>query len=366
MTVRYRAEHVGSLLRPAELLAARAEFAAGRAAEADLRAVEDVSIGTALAMQREAGVDVYSDGEYRRLAWLSEVAAAIEGFVEVNLEMDWRGGEPGGDPRSTARVVGDRLRQRRRLTALEVDFLRANAPGPYKVTLPDPTWFTLSSWRRGISDSAYPRREDLLADLAGIVRSELAALAAEQVPYVQLDAPGFTMFLDERWRERLTEDGTDPDALFEACVAADVDCLQGMRRDGLTVGMHLCRGNSRSRWLAEGGYDRIAERLFSALPVDTWLLEYDSERSGGFAPLRHVPAEASVVLGLVTTKAGALEDPDELARRVEQAARYVDLDRLAISPQCGFASVAAGNTITADEQWRKLELVAATARRLWG
>jgi 5-methyltetrahydropteroyltriglutamate--homocysteine methyltransferase len=361
-----RADHVGSLLRPPELLAARAAHAAGEIDAAAVREAEDRAIERAIALQRDIGLDVYSDGEYRRLSFLSDVADAVDGFVDGHTTMDWHGGSAAADKRSTAKIVGARLRRRRRLTAHEVPFLAAHAPGPYKITLPDLTYFTLASWRRGTSDGAYPVRTDLLGDLTEIVRRELAALIADGVPYIQLDAPGFTLFADDRLRARMSEDGTDPDALLDACVEADQACVAGLRRDGVTVAMHLCRGNSQGRWLATGGYDRIAAELFSRLEVDTWLLEYDDERSGDFTPLRHIPESATVVLGLVSTKSARLEDRAELARRVELAARHVPLDRLAVSPQCGFASVAAGNPLDWDAQRDKLRLVAEVARDVWG
>jgi 5-methyltetrahydropteroyltriglutamate--homocysteine methyltransferase len=361
-----RAEHVGSLLRPAALLAARAAHDAGEIDGAALREAEDRAIEQAIALQKEIGLDVYSDGEYRRLSFLSDVADAVDGFVDGHATMDWHGGAPGADKRSTAKIVGARLRRRRRLTAHEVPFLAAHAPGPYKVTLPDPTYFTLASWRPGTSEAAYPARADLLADLTEIVRGELAALIADGVPYIQLDAPGFTLFADDRIRAKISADGTDPDALLDACVEADRACLAGLRRAGVTVAMHLCRGNSQGRWLAAGGYDKIAAELFTRLDVDTWLLEYDDERSGGFAPLRHLPDSVTVVLGLVSTKSPRMEERAELLRRVEAAARHVPLDRLALSPQCGFGSVAMGNPLDWDVQRDKLRLVAATAREVWG
>ncbi|HEY7486713.1 MAG TPA: cobalamin-independent methionine synthase II family protein [Streptosporangiaceae bacterium] len=361
-----RAEHIGSLLRPAELLAARTAHAAGELDVADLRTAEDRAIEQALTLQQETGLDVYSDGEYRRFSFLSDVADAVDGFVDGHATMDWQGGDSALDKRSTAKIVGARLRQHRRLTAHEVPFLAAHAPRPYKMTLPDPTYFTLASWQRGTSETAYPSRADLLGDLTDVVRSELAALIADGVPYIQLDAPGFTLFADERLRAQMSADGTDPDALLDACIEADRACLAGLDRAGVTVAMHLCRGNSQGRWLAAGGYDRIAAELFARVPVDTWLLEYDDERSGDFAPLRHMPDAVIVVLGLVSTKTGHMEKRDELIRRVEQAVRYVPLDRLALSPQCGFASVAMGNPIDWDIQRDKLRLVADTARDLWG
>ena len=365
MATRYRAEQVGSLLRPAALLEARAAHAEGRLEVAALREAEDRAILDALNMQRDVGIDVYVDGELRRGSWLTDVVDAVEGFVPAKVEMEWRG--PGGGVEgSTASVVGGRLRPRRRLTAHEVGFLQEHAPGPYKMTLPFPSAYLLVGYRPGITDAYYPTRADLARDLVAIVRAEVEALIAEGVPYVQLDAPFYPYFVDERVRARLQQAGLDPDAVFEACVQADAACVEGLAREGVTLACHICRGNSKSRWVAEGGYDPIAERLFGSLPVDTFLLEYDSERAGGFEPLRAIPAGKTVVLGLVTTKEPHLEAQDELRRRIDDAARYVPPENLALSPQCGFASVASGNPVTPEEQEAKLRLVGDVARRVWG
>lgn len=366
MVADFRADHVGSLLRPESLLSARTDFAAGRIGQDALRAAEDDAITEALAMQRQAGVAVYSDGEYRRRSFLSELAAAVDGFVDGHSDMLWHGDDSQPSRASTSKIVGDRLRKRRRLTGQEVAFMQEGAPGPFKATIPDLSYFPISSWQRGVSDSAYPRSTDMLDDLAQIQRSEIEALLDDGVPYIQIDSVGFTTLIDQEQRDWLAGRGTDPDELIEACLQAEESSMQGLRRDGVTLAMHMCRGNSRNRWLASGGYDRIAPEVFPRVPVDRWLLEYDTERAGGFEPLRHIPAGATVVLGLISTKTPRLEDPDQLMRRVEDAARYVDADHLAISPQCGFASVAEGNALGWDDQRRKLELVTHVAGRLWG
>lgn len=364
MNTTIRADHVGSLLRPESLLATRTEAAEGRADDTRLREVEDEAIRHALEMQRQSGVQVFSDGEYRRRSFLSELATAVDGFVEGHSDMVWHGDDSEPNRASTSKIVGERLRKRRRLTEHEVAFLGEHAPGPFKATVPDLSYFPISSWQRGISDSAYPRSTDMLDDLASIVRSEIEALIAEGVSYVQLDSVGFTTLIDRQQREWLASKGTDPDELLEACVQAEERCLRDLRRDGVTLAMHMCRGNNRNRWLASGGYDRIAEQVFPRIPVDRWLLEYDTDRAGGFEPLQHVPSEATVVLGLVSTKTPQLEDPDALMRRVEEARKYLPGGNVALSPQCGFASVAEGNPLSWDDQRRKLELVATTAQRL--
>ncbi len=225
---------------------------------------------------------------------------------------------------------------------------------------------SLTCYRPGISDRYYPTQAALLQELVGIIGGEVRALVADGARYVQLDAPTYPHFVDERLRERALLAGVDPDRAVDEAIAADNACLAGVDRGAVTLAIHLCRGNSRSRWLAEGGYEPVAERVFGSLEVDRFLLEYDTERAGGFEPLRFVPKGKTVVLGLVTTKSGALEDQDTLLRRVEAASRYLPLDQLALSPQCGFATNEQGNLLTEDEQWRKLELVVDTARKIWG
>jgi 5-methyltetrahydropteroyltriglutamate--homocysteine methyltransferase len=278
--------------------------------------------------------------------------------------IEWHGPGGGAEP-STARVVGAPLQQRRGLTAHEVPFLAAHARRPFKVTIPTASSFLLVGYKPGLTDRVYPTRREMVQVLADIVRREIAALVAAGVAYVQLDAPYYTSYLDARVRQGLAERGVDPDRAFEDSLAADAASLEGVARGGVTIGLHLCRGNSRSRWFTEGGYDPIAEKLLGTLPVDRFLLEYDTERAGGFAPLRHVPGGATVVLGLISTKEPRLESPAELLRRIEEASRYVPMERLALSPQCGFASVAAGNLLSMDDQKRKLELVVETARKAW-
>jgi 5-methyltetrahydropteroyltriglutamate--homocysteine methyltransferase len=365
MSSPFRADQVGSLLRPARLLQARQAVAAGSLSREVLREQEDAAILEALARQRDVGIPVLSDGEFRRGSWVTDMAESVAGFVARSRVVEWHG-PGGGAEASTSQVVGERLRQRRRLTADEGAFLARHAGGPYKVTLPAPSNFYVVSWQDGITDSAYRSRSDLLADVVAIVRAEVEALVAAGVPYVQLDAPYYGSFIDERERGRLRESGVDPDAALLEVVAADNACVAGLARDGLTLALHVCRGNSRSRWLTEGAYDPIAEALLGTVEVDAFLLEYDSPRDGGFEPLRFLPAGRTAVLGLVTTKEPALEPRDELLRRVEEAARHVPVERLALSPQCGFASVAAGNLLSEDDQWRKLELVVETAREIWG
>jgi 5-methyltetrahydropteroyltriglutamate--homocysteine methyltransferase len=285
--------------------------------------------------------------------------------VSQKIVLDWKG--PGAGPEgSTAQAVGAKLRKVRKLTAHELPFLKKNVTGPFKVTVPAPSNFLVASYKPGLSDSFYPTRADLLHDLVEIVRDEVRWLVSQGVQYIQLDAPYYSHFLDSRQREKLHASGIDPDKEFEQAVAGDNAALKDVPRSHVTLGLHVCRGNSRSRWYTEGDYDSIADKLFGMLDVDVFLLEYDNDRAGSFDALRRVSRGKTVVLGLITTKEPKLESQDDLLRRVDDAARYVPLENLAISPQCGFASVAAGNLLSVDDQWRKLELVVSTARRVWG
>jgi 5-methyltetrahydropteroyltriglutamate--homocysteine methyltransferase len=376
----YLADHVGSFLRPPELLEARLAHSKGRIGDEQLRGAEDRAILGILDLQRQVGVHVYSDGEYRRGMWITGLPAAVDGFSpgEMLNIRDWRGrplpyvpGQTGtrhaaAAGRNPPAVITGRLAPTRRITGIESSFLGAHAPGPYKVTIPSPTWY-LRGYIKGVSDRVYPTPADALRDLVGIVRREVAALVADGVPYVQLDSIRYVFdYTDEQRRREWQDLGVDPDRAIDETIAADNAVIAGLARDRVTFGLHMCRGNNRSRWFAEGGYDRIAEKVFGQLAYDRLLLEYDTERAGGFEPLRHVPRGKTVVLGLVSTKVPVLESQDTLRRRIEEAAKYVPAGDLALSPQCGFASVAAGNEISWDDQRRKLELIVDTARKVWG
>jgi 5-methyltetrahydropteroyltriglutamate--homocysteine methyltransferase len=363
-----RADHVGSLLRPPDLLAAREAYAAGRLDLAVLRAKENESIRAAVARQREIGLDVVTDGEMRRYSWLTGMADAVDGFLPDSVMLEWHG-PGGGREQTTAKIVGARLQKREMLTAHEVPFLKSLGVKPFKITLPAPSNFVPTGFKSGVTDPFYRDRDELLAALVDVVRDEIAWLVSQGVTYIQLDAPFYSHYLDPEHRKAMKLSGTDPDAEFARAAAGDNATFAGLTaeaRKGVTIAVHICRGNSRSRWYTEGGYDAIAERLFAALDVDRFLLEYDDERSGTFEPLRLVPTGKDVVLGLVTSKQPVLEREDDLRRRIDHAARYVPLEHLALSPQCGFASIAAGNLLTMDDQWRKLALVADVARKTWG
>jgi 5-methyltetrahydropteroyltriglutamate--homocysteine methyltransferase len=364
VTVQYRADHVGSLLRPPEILQARRDGTD----PARLRELEDRCILRVLSKQRDLGFTIFTDGELRRKNFMSDFTDAVEGFdMGDAVARAWRsGGAAPTGVSSVAGVVTDTLRQERRLTAHEVPFMRAHSPGDIKITVPTANQFPAIAYKRGVTDRAYATPSDLLWAIVEIVKGELRALADDGVQYIQIDAPRYSYFIDPKWREFIRgELKQDPDAAFDEAVRADNACLEDLRRPGLTIAMHLCRGNNRSHWYAEGGYDPIAEKLFGTLDVDRFLVEYDDDRSGSFAPLRYVPRGTVVVLGLVSSKRPRLESRDEIRRRIDDASRYVPIEQLALSPQCGFASTMEGNLLSEDDQWAKLRLVAEVAHEVW-
>ena len=369
MAETYRAENLGSLLRPAELKKARQGFQEGRLGQEEFRRVEDDAVLKALERQKSIGLDIFTDGEFRRAGFQNDLEEAVDGFVETDqpaVTRIWKG--PGDQPEQlgTRHVVGGKLRQVRRLTETQTAFLSEHAPGPFKMTVPSPNQFPAITFQPGLTDRVYPTRSDLLIDLVSIIKDEISAIIQDGVRYIQLDEPRYSYYVDPIWRQHLRDLGEDPDKAFQEALAADNSCLEGARREGLTVAIHLCRGNNQSKWYAEGGYEPIAEALFGTLAVDRFLLEYDTERAGTLVPLRFVPKDKMVVLGLISSKDPTLESQDELLRRIDEASGYFPVENMAISAQCGFASMAAGNLLTEDEQWRKLELVVETSLKVWG
>jgi 5-methyltetrahydropteroyltriglutamate--homocysteine methyltransferase len=366
MPTKYRAEHIGSFLRPAELLEARSNPAVD---PQHLRALEDKHIQRVLIRQKDLGFDIFTDGEFRRRNFMSDFTDAVAGFdMDEATPRAWQAGEK-EDPgvSRVAGVVTAKLHQVRRLTGHELSFLLQHSPGAIKMTLPSATQFPAIAFKRGVTDRVYKGHSELLWDIVEIMKADLAQLSREGVNYIQIDAPRYSYYIDPKWREWIrTEMQVEPNALLDESIRADNACLDAARRQGVTLAMHLCRGNNRSHWYAEGGYDAIAEKLFGGINVDRFLLEYDDDRSGTFAPLRFVPPGKTVVLGLISTKRPQLENGDALMRRIQEAARYVPLEHLALSPQCGFASTMEGNLLTEDEQWAKMRLVVETAHRVWG
>ena len=365
-----RAEQVGILLRPKALHEAREAFAAGRLDKQGLREAEDKAILGALAMQRDVGVDVFTDGEFRRASWVGGFHEMVEGMTTQSAPppRPWKGESADlaneGVPVTQA-VVAEKLRVKGRFTKTEADFLKANAGAPFKITMPS-AGLMFDRYKEGVTDRAYPTRQAMLEDLVAIYRREVEALVAEGVPYIQLDSLRYLDLIDVARRQQLESQGLTADYVLSQLIAADNGVLAAAKAPGVTRAIHICRGNHRSAWGAEGSYEAVAERLFAEVDAERLLLEFDDARSGGFEPLRFVPKGKTVVLGLITTKSGALESQDALRRRVDEAAKYVPLEYLALSPQCGFASTHLGNLLTEDDERRKLELVAETARAIWG
>jgi 5-methyltetrahydropteroyltriglutamate--homocysteine methyltransferase len=371
----YRAEHVGSLLRPPGLLMARAEHDAGRITARQLREIEDRAVLRALDVQREAGLRVFTDGEFRRANFMAGIMETIGGLVPVDRETSFQPAwhrdddeEPPLEETDLPTVaVGERLYRRLAQSTVEASFLAAHSPGQFKITMASPT-MGAQLWSRGVTDRVYPSRVEMLNEFVELQLHDVQTLVDAGVCWIQLDSLAYIPYVDERQRTARAARGVDLGARLNQLVRVDNALAQAAKRrnPGVVVGMHFCRGNNRSAWTAEGGYEPIAEMLFGCLAVDRFLLEFDTERAGGFEPLRFVPPGRTVVLGLVSSKTPRLESPDELRRRIDEAAKHVPIEQLALSPQCGFASTAQGNLLTFDDQRRKLELVAETARAVWG
>jgi 5-methyltetrahydropteroyltriglutamate--homocysteine methyltransferase len=359
----YRSDVVGSLLRPAYLTEARREAEHGRLGPAEFKRVEDRAVNEAIALQEQAGLAVVSDGEMRRYAFFGHLIEALDGFDKLGgWAIPFRN-EQGEQLVFKRPVVVERLRWRRSMCAEEFVYLRSRASRPAKSTLISAQQ-AAAYYDPEKSGGAYPTRDAYLADVVDFTRREVEELIRLGCTYIQIDAPQYAALLDPTIREGYRQRGSDPDRLIDTCIEMDNAVIGD--HPGITFGLHICRGNNQSMFYAEGGYEPIAERVFRRTRFHRFLLEYDDERSGSFEPLRVVPEDRIVVLGLVTTKKPRLETVEELAKRIQAAAKVVPLDRLALSPQCGFASTMEGNRIPPETQRRKLEVVAATVRTIWG
>jgi 5-methyltetrahydropteroyltriglutamate--homocysteine methyltransferase len=360
----FRADHVGSLLRPAAVHAARAKAAAGELTPAELRSVEDDAIAAGVARLEATGMQSITDGEYRRAWFHLDFLEQLDGVrVTGNIASSSDSATTVHMTPPKLSVVGP-LRHVRDIQAADFAYLASITTRTPKVSIPSPTMVHFRGGRAAIDIEAYPDLDLFFDDLAACYRAEIAALYAAGCRYLQLDDTNLAYLCDPAMRQDVVDRGDDPNALPHA-YAQLINSALSERPSDLTVAIHLCRGNYRSTWFAEGGYDPVADVLFNELDVDAYFLEYDDERSGDFAPLRHVPAGKVVVLGLMTSKRPALESYDELAERVEQAAAYVPMQQLCISPQCGFASTVEGNDLTEDDQWAKLTHLVSVADRIW-
>src|SRR5256712_10088234 len=358
----YHSEVVGSLLRPTYLVEARKQFETGQLNAADFKAVEDRAVNEAIALQETAGIDVITDGEMRRYAFYGHLVEALAGFDKFGgWAIPFRD-ESGEELVLRRPVVVEKLQWKRSMCAEEWVYLRSRKSHPGKVTMISAQQ-AAAYYDPEKSKAAYPSRDAYLADIVDFSHREVEELIRLGCTYIQIDAPQYAALLDPEMREGYRQRGSDPDKLIDVCIEMDNAIISG--HPGVTFGMHICRGNNQSKFYASGDYEPIS-RIFTQTKFQRFLLEYDDERSGGFEPLRHVPEERFVVLGLVTTKKPRLEAADELRRRIEEASRYLPLERLALSPQCGFASTMEGNRISPEDQRRKLELVASVAREGWG
>ena len=362
----FRADHVGSLLRPADLLEARAKCGEGSIANEplreQLREVQERCIREVVARQESLGLAVVTDGEFRRDFWHIDFLDALEGVDAVP-------GEPlvgfhGQEQPPNLRVSG-KIRRAAPIFVEHFKFLASAARAMPKITIPAPAMLYHRTGRAAISDKAYPRLEDMWSDAAAAYREEIADLAAAGCRYLQVDDVSFAFLCDPAYRDAFRRRGEDPDRLLLTYVEAINDSIAGRPGD-MTVALHTCRGNFRSTWVAQGGYEPVADVLFNQVNVDAYFLEFDTERAGGFEPLRYLPKHKKAVLGLISSKDPRLEKRDTLMRRIDEATRYADVQNLCLSPQCGFSSSFHGNKLTQDDQWRKLELVLEVASRVWG
>ncbi|TMD00396.1 MAG: cobalamin-independent methionine synthase II family protein [Chloroflexi bacterium] len=360
---------VGSLLRPPDLLQARKDREAGTISPAKFKAIEDAAVDAAVRLQEDAGIDVVTDGEMRRLSFQSALTDAVDGFGDVPLDAflwgEWHSDVLGemDIKRPPELGVTAKLQWRRHLAAEDFTYLRSRATRTAKVTLTSPSLYA-NLWSQERSGEVYPTLDDFLADVVALYRGEVAELARLGCTYIQLDAPHYPLLIEPKWRAFYEARGWSVDRWLSHGIELDNAVMAG--HGDVTFSMHMCRGNQVSRWLVSGDYEPIARQIFTKIDAQRLLLEYDDERSGSFQPLRFVPDDKMVILGLVTTKTPRRETVDELAERIAEAARHMDLERLGLSPQCGFATSIIGNSITVEDEKAKLSAIAQTAQRVWG
>ena len=361
----FRADHVGSLLRPQALLAARRRARDGEMSPDELRQIEDTHIRDVVASQEGVGLKSVTDGEFRRTYFHIDFLERLQGVtVSGGIESRFKSGKGEVNFAPPSLSVTGKLRHVTDIQKPDFEFLKSVTHETPKVTIPSPTMVHFRGGRKTIDIEAYPEMTEFFEDLAQCYRDEIDSLYRAGCRYIQLDDTNLAYLCDPKLRAGARERGHDPDRLPRA-YAALINSVVDQRPADLTVSVHLCRGNFKSAWVAEGGYEPVADVLFNELNVDAYFLEYDDERAGDFRPLRFVPAGKTVVLGLVTTKVGTLELREGLLRRVEEAGRYLPLGQMCLSPQCGFSSTVEGNEITEQDQWAKLQLVVQTAREIW-
>ena len=368
----FRADHVGSLLRPQELLQARERRQKGELSAAALRQIEDRCIRDVVKMQEDIGLQSITDGEYRRTIWHADFLRQINGVIvkegvanESGVVRKFQSGDEEIERKPTRFEVAAGLERSHGIETDNFKYLASVTHRTPKICIPSPTILHMRGGRDAIDRHAYPDMEGFYADLARVYREEIRALSDLGCTYLQLDDPNLAYLCDEKMREGVRHIGEDPNQLPRTYARLINECIKD-RPANMTVCMHICRGNFRSAWAAEGGYDPVAEILFNEFKLDGFFLEYDSPRAGSFSPLRFVPKDLKIVLGLVTSKTGDLESADDLKRRIDEASRYVPLDQIALSPQCGFSSTVLGNKLTVEAEIAKLSLVVNVAREVWG
>jgi 5-methyltetrahydropteroyltriglutamate--homocysteine methyltransferase len=365
----FRADHVGSLLRPPELLQAREGHAQGRVSAEELRGIEDEAISDVVQMQRDVGLKSVTDGEFRRASWHMDFIYQLDGISKApgNMSVQFHNAEGDIEFTPAALHIGSRIGLTDTIFAEPFEYLQSLAQDGQtpKLTIPSPSMVHYRGGRAAIDESVYPDMDEFWSDLTGAYSEEVRRLGDLGCRYLQFDDTSLAYLNDPRQREMIASQGADAEHLHEAYIRHINEALAD-RPEGMAVTTHMCRGNFRSSWVAEGGYDFVAEALFNELAVDGFFMEWDDARSGGFEPLRYVPEGKYVVLGLVTTKRGELESKDELKRRIEEATQYVDIDQLCLSPQCGFSSTVEGNALSYEQQVAKLRLIVETAEEVWG
>jgi len=359
----FHADHVGSLLRPQQLIEARHKFRAGAISEDQLRQVEDHAIRGIVRLQEDIGLEAITDGEFRRGAFFSHFVKSVDGMTVKPTPFDFSN-DAGDTVQAYAPFANGKLRRRKGITTAEFEFVQPLTSGTVKVTLPAPPYVNFLGGRERVDQQAYPDMAGYYDDLAAVYREELANLGELGCMFVQLDEVPLAMMEDPRVNERIRSLGEDPDQLIDAYIGA-ISAAVRNKPSGMVVGMHLCRGNYRGRWLASGGYGRVAERIFNIREIDVYFMEYDSPRAGDFSPLKLLPKDKTVVLGLISSKTRAVEDREQVLRRIDEAAKFAPLDQLGLSPQCGFATNLTGSPLSEADERAKLELVVDVARAVW-
>jgi 5-methyltetrahydropteroyltriglutamate--homocysteine methyltransferase len=359
-----RADHIGSLMRPKALRDAHKAHAAGRLSDADFAKAQDEAVRGAVRMQEEAGLGAVTDGEFRRRSWFAGFVDGVAGLTHKDTEFNFM--EEGEAAISVPVPHAEApIRRTHGITTHELEFVQKVAKVPAKITMPAPSVMHFFRGPDGIDKTVYPDVEKFWADLVAVYRAEIAALGKMGLKYLQLDDVPPALLCDAKIQQRIAQWGWDWKQLLDKYIWANNEVLRDTPK-GMTVGVHLCRGNFRGHWIGSGGYEPVADKFFGAVRADVFLLEYDSERAGDFRPLRHLPKEKCAVLGLVSSKTPALESASGLKRRIDEAAKFVPAERLAISPQCGFGTTVGGAPMSEDDQKRKLELVGKVARDVWG